>query len=97
MAVVNISGRQYKVEPKKQFNVDFLGDLKEFECSEVLLLASDKKTEIGTPFLKEKIVFDVLGSSKEKKIRVAKFHAKANTRKVTGSRRMISTLVVKSI
>lgn len=90
-AIVEIAGRQYKVTPETEFTVDNLGDVKTFECNKVLLLAlQGKDLKVGSPYLKEKLIFDVLESLREKKIRVATFHAKANTRKVKGSRRYVS-------
>lgn len=92
-AVVEISGRQYKIESGKSIFVDFLGEnLKTFDCDKVLLLAKDGNLEIGMPYLKEKLTFDVLGSQKGEKIRVAKYHAKSNYRMVKGARRMTSQI-----
>src|SRR5258708_14535683 len=92
-AVVEIAGRQYQVMPGQNIVVDHLaGDLKTFECNKVLLMASDDKLNVGEHYLKDKLVFEVINSFKDKKIRVAKYHPKANTRKVTGSRRALTTL-----
>lgn len=93
-AVVEIAGRQYKVVPNQPFTVDSLGEVKNFECDKVLLLANEK-VEVGSPYLKEKLNFEVLENKKEPKIRVATYKAKANTRKVKGSRRAISKIVLK--
>ena len=91
--VAEISGRQYKVAPGKTLWVDFLGtDIKELECDKVLLSSNGDKVEVGTPYLKEKVKFEVLSSKRERKIRVAKFHAKANYRRVRGSRRALSEI-----
>ncbi len=91
--VVEISGRQYKVTPETVLTVDFLGEgLETFECDKVLLRSDDGKLEVGTPFLKDKYTFDVVGVNREKKIRVATYKAKANTRKVRGSRRIVSKI-----
>lgn len=85
-AIIKIGSTQYKVLPGKEILVDFLGeDTKNIEA-EVLLLSQDGKTQIGSPILKDKLKFEVLSSEKGKKIRVAKFHAKANYRRVRGYR-----------
>ncbi len=89
--IVQISGRQYKVEADKSFLVDFLGEQKNIEA-EVLAQSKAGKLEVGSPFLKQKAKFDVLETVKDKKIRVAKYHAKANTRKVTGSKALHSRI-----
>src|SRR5579884_2942905 len=93
-AVVEIAGRQYLVEPGKEILVNSLGDVKSLECDKVLLLADDKALNIGKPFLKDKLNFEVLEAVKGDKIRVAKYHAKANTRKVKGSRVLMSKIKI---
>lgn len=86
-AVVEISGKQYKVEPNKAFMVDFLGeDIKKVDCDKVILLADDKKVSVGSPFLKDKLSFEVLENVKLKKIQSRTYHAKANYRRVRGIR-----------
>jgi ribosomal protein L21 len=95
--IAEIKGKQYKVIPGKQFAVDFLGEGQTLlECESVLLKSEDDKLELGSPFVKGKVVFDVVSVTKGKKIRVAKYHAKANTRKVTGSTKMYSILMLKA-
>lgn len=94
-AVFEISGKQYKVMPGKSFIVDWQGDdLTDVEAK-LLLLSEDGKVKIGNPYLKDELKLEVLGSEKGKKIRVAKFHAKANYRKVTGIRPKHTRLVLK--
>ncbi len=94
--VVEVSGRQYKVEPGKKYKVDFLGDVKAFECDKVIARNDDKGFVVGSPYLKEKVNFEVLGDIKGKKIRVATYKAKANTRKVIGSRKLMSFIQLSS-
>lgn len=84
-AVVSISGRQYNIFPGIPLRVDYLGDVKTFECDKVLLMVSDTGILVGKPFLKEKLILDVLDNKLKTKIRVATYKAKANTRKVKGS------------
>jgi ribosomal protein L21 len=95
--VAEIKGKQYKVLPNKKFNVDFLGEGEtKLECATVLMKSEADKVELGMPYLTDKVVFEVLGQTKGKKIRVAKYHAKANTRKVTGSTKHYSILMLKA-
>lgn len=84
-AVCNISGKQYKVIPNVPFNVDLLEEAGKIE-PEVLLLSQKDKLSVGTPVLKEKITLDILENVSGKKVRVSKFHAKANYRRTTGIR-----------
>lgn len=90
--VVEIKGKQYQIGPKQKVRVDFLGEVKKIECDKVLLKSEGDKLEIGSPYLKDKVVFDVVENVKADKIRVAKFHAKANTRKVTGFTKKLSVI-----
>ena len=79
-----INGKQYKIEENKPFLIDKM-EGKEIEA-QVLCIVKDDNIELGKPYLKKKIKLEILEDVKGKKIRVAKFHAKANYRKVTGSR-----------
>lgn len=91
-AICEISGKQFKVTPNKPIEADFLGSDKEIETA-VLLLSEDGKIKIGTPFLKDKLTLKILDTVKGKKVRVAKFHAKANFRRVKGYRSKNTKLV----
>ncbi len=92
-AICEINKKQVKVLPNKEFLVDLMqGEKKELEVN-VLLLANDGKLEIGKPYLKEKITLKVSDNVKGKKIRVSKFHAKANYRRTTGIRPKFTKLV----
>lgn len=92
-AVCEISGKQYKVIPNQPIEVDFLGEeTKKIEAN-VLMMSSNGEVKVGTPFLKEKCTLDFLENFKEDKIRVAKFHPKANFRKATGHRERKTRLI----
>ena len=91
-SVVQIGSRQYLIEPGKTFEVDLLPVEKTLKVDKVLLKVDGDKVEVGMPYLKETLDLEVLGNIKKDKIRVAKFHAKANYRKVIGSRRQMTLL-----
>jgi len=93
-AICLISGRQYLVEPNKKFSVDYLGEIESLTCEQVMLCSSNGKVELGKPFLKSRLDFEVVGSD-SKKIRVMKYHPKANYRKTRGSRIKKTTLLLK--
>ena len=84
-AVVEIKGKQYKVKLGQKFLVDLLdGENPELK---VLLISEDGKTQVGSPYLNSKLKLKVIEDNKKlPKVRVAKFHAKANFRRVTGIR-----------
>lgn len=85
-AVCEISGKQYKIMPNQPLEVDWLGGKDKQIESLVLLLSEGGKIKLGNPYLKEKLTLECLETVKGDKVRVAKFHAKANYRKVTGIR-----------
>lgn len=91
--VTEISGKQYKVLPAKPFLVDYLGDVEKISAK-VLIKAEDDKIAVGGPFLDDEVELKVLSQEKLPKIRVAKFHAKANFRKVKGNRPKATKLVL---
>ena len=85
-AICEIKGKQYKLLPNIPFQIDYQGNEKKDIDAQVVLLVSDGKVQIGKPYLKEKITLKVVESIKGKKIRVSKYHAKANYRRTTGIR-----------
>lgn len=91
-AIVEIAGKQYLASPDKPFLVNFLGDLKSLECDKVLLKSEGEKIEFGNPYLNYKLKFEVMEKVKGAKIRVATYKAKANTRKVRGSKPLFSKI-----
>lgn len=97
-AICEISGKQYKVVPGKAFEVSFQGEENSEIEANILLLAMDDKLKIGNPYLKEKLTLKCIENIKGSKIKVSKFHAKANYRRTTGYRSKLTqvVLVVKS-
>ncbi len=92
-AVCEISGKQYKVVPGKDFTVSLQKEGDSIEAT-VLLLSEDGSLKIGTPVLKEKLTLTRVEDSKGPKIRVSKFHAKANYRRTIGYRSKTTKLVL---
>lgn len=93
-AVVQIASKQYMMEPGKEYLVDFQGENVEKIEAQVLLKSEDGKVEVGMPALKDSVTLNVVGMKREKKIRVAKFHAKANYRRANGHREIKSRVVL---
>ena len=92
-AVCEISGKQYKVIPNQSFEVGYLGEeIKNIEAS-VLLLAEEGKIKLGNPYLREKLSLKVIESARGIKIRVSKFHAKANYRRNTGFKSKLTKVI----
>lgn len=98
-AIVEIGGKQHKVEAGKYFFTEKLnanvGDKVEFEAN---LISADGKVSIGNPTVKNsKVVCEVLEHGKEGKIVVFKYKAKKNERKRQGHRQPYTKLMVVSI
>lgn len=69
-----------------------LAESKSLKVDKVLLMVDGDQVEVGTPYLKTVLEFEVLESVRGTKIRVAKFHAKANYRRVRGSRSRLTKI-----
>lgn len=93
-AICEISGKQYKITPNIPLEVDYLGEGKKNIEASVLLISEGGKVKLGSPYLKDKLSLSFLENIKADKIRVAKFHAKANYRKVTGHRAKKTKIVL---
>lgn len=91
-AVFEIGGKQYKFLPKVPMEVDLQNG--EDISAKLLMLVEDDKIKVGKPYLDEKLKIKKIEDIKKKKIRVAKFHAKANYRKVTGSRKKMTKVLL---
>lgn len=93
-AICEILGKQYQVIPNKDFLIDFQTEDKKDLEAKVLLLVEKGKIKIGKPYLKEKLTLKVKENVKGEKIRVSKFHAKANFRKTIGFRPKFTKVVL---
>lgn len=93
-AICDINGKQYKIESGKVFEASEVS-AENLEIK-VLAIVKDDKLDLGKPYLTEKLKIKVLEQVKKAKIRVAKFHAKANYRKVTGYRQKALKLLWES-
>lgn len=98
-AIVKTGGKQYKVSVGDELFVDRLNtDGKNVVLPDVLLYVDGTEATIGTPRVSDVFVkAEVLGDTKGKKIRVAKFKAKARYRRVTGFRPMYTKLKIQTI
>lgn len=91
-AICEISGKQYKVIPGESFEISFQENKGDIEAN-VLLISEGDKLKIGNPYLKEKLTLKRIEDTKGEKIRVSKFHAKANYRRTTGYRSKLTKVV----
>jgi large subunit ribosomal protein L21 len=96
-ALVDILGKQYKVEQGAVLKVDHLekeaGEKVEF--SSVLMVSDSGSTRIGSPYLPGVSVSAVVeGQGRGRKLVFGKFKKKKNYRRRIGHRQMYSTIKV---
>ena len=100
-AIVEISGKQYKVQEGDIVFVDRLEELEEGKSTtfdKVLFISDGDKTTVGTDTVKgAKVKATVVGHGKAKKIRVYKYKAKKNERKVRGHRQPYTKIQIEKI
>lgn len=85
-AICQIKGKQYKVEPGRALEIDLATDEQKDLSCKVLLISEEGKFRVGKPFLKDELTLNILENVKGEKLRVGKYHSKANFRRVTGQR-----------
>ena len=98
--VLQTGGKQYKASVGSVLEIDKLpveeGQTVTFD--NVLLLAEEGKFQVGQPVLeKVSVTGKVLSQFKGKKVRVAKFKAKARYRKVQGFRAHLTKVQIEKI
>lgn len=88
--ICEIAKRQYLLEEGEGLTIENLASPEKFLLAKILLAVDEEKVEVGTPYLSKDLNLEILGTSKGLKIRVATYKAKANNRRVIGSRRIVS-------
>ena len=100
-AIVEISGKQYKVQEGDIVFVDRLEDKEEgskITFDKVLLVSDENKVTIGQGTVKgAKVEASVIGHGKSKKIIVFKFKAKKNYRRTQGHRQPYTKIQIEKI
>ena len=99
-AIIRAGGKQYRVQPEQTLDIDRLaaeaGTLVEFR--EVLLVGGDGDVQLGTPFVEgARVVAEVLGQGRGKKILVFKYKNKTRYRRRHGHRQAYTRLAIKQI
>lgn len=100
-AIVEISGKQYKVS---EGDIVFVARLESLELGssvefdKVLLISDDKKVTVGEEYVKgAKVKATVVSHGKDKKIIVYKYKAKKNERKTKGHRQAYTKIQIEKI
>lgn len=99
-AVVEISGNQYLVEENKTYTVKKVDSKKgdKYISDKVLMVVDGDKVKVGKPYLtSSKVEFEIASQFKGEKIDTFKYTAKSRVRKHSGSRSLLTKLLVKKI
>lgn len=99
-ALVEIKGRQYKVEKDSLIKVALLGsgDGEEVEFSDVVMVRTDSAVNVGTPYVSGVTVkATVEGHGKNRKVIVYKHKRRKNYHRTQGHREQYTLVRVKEI
>ncbi|MDY0100883.1 MAG: 50S ribosomal protein L21 [Bacilli bacterium] len=98
-AIIETGGKQLKVEVGQTIYVEKLkADVDSSYTFDKVLLISDKKAKVGTPYLKDAtVVAKVVKQGLSKKLRIFKYKRKKNVRKTMGHRQPYTCLVIETI
>lgn len=100
IAIIKTGGKQYKVSPKQRIKIEKIKTPqgKEVIFDQILLVEKNKKTEIGTPFVKgAKVIGKVLDQGKADKIIVFKYKPKKRYKVKRGHRQMFTEVEILDI
>jgi large subunit ribosomal protein L21 len=99
-AIIEIAGKQFRVEKEKIFKVPHVNIEvgKSIEFDRVLLLNNDKETKIGLPLVKgAKVSAEVIAHGKDKKVIVFKKKRRKGYQVKRGHRQLYSKVQIKNI
>lgn len=99
-AVIRSGNKQYKVAVGDVISVDSLAsknaETNEVIFDEVLLLNEEGKVKVGTPLVKATVKADLVKHYKGDKMRISRFKAKSNYRRVVGFRHSLTEVKITS-
>jgi large subunit ribosomal protein L21 len=94
-AVIETGGKQYRVEPGSKLRVDKLGLEPGSRLELPVLLLAGESVQIGSPALEgAKVVAEVLGHGRARKVNVVKFKAKTGYHRKRGHRQPYSEIQI---
>ena len=99
-AIIVDGGRQYRVEPGMEVDVDYRdvpqGESLTFE--KVLAVSGDEGLKLGSPSLDgASVTASIIGPKMDKKIYVQKFRRRKNSRRRTGHRQIHTRVRIEKI
>ncbi|MCF8104142.1 MAG: 50S ribosomal protein L21 [Desulfohalobiaceae bacterium] len=98
-AIVENSGRQYRVQEGQILNVEKLEAEvgSEVLLDKVLLVHGQDGVNVGTPYVQSKVACEVVEHGREKKVAVFKHKKRKDYRRKAGHRQWYTRLKVKGI
>lgn len=99
-AIIDIGGKQYKVEEGKYLEIDLTGQEADSKLSfdRVLMVSDGKSVNIGKPTIEGATVSaKVMGDVKDKKVIVYKMRPKKGYRRKQGHRQNYSRVMIEKI
>jgi large subunit ribosomal protein L21 len=99
-AILETGGKQYRVEERSVLDVEKLAAEpgEHVAMERVLMVADDSGVRLGTPLVEgAKVVCRVLAQGRGPRIRVFKYKAKENYRRLRGHRQQLTRLLVERI
>ena len=100
-AIMKDNGRQYKVKTGDRIWLDLKDDTVEgdiLEFNDILVYSNDDETTVGTPLVEGvKVVAEVKGMRKAKKLVVMKFRRRKDSRTKRGHRQRYTEVNIKDI
>jgi len=99
-AIVELSGKQYKVGPEDVIEVNQmeLNDQKKVVLDKVLLISDGSKVDIGQPYVEGASVdAEVVDHVKADKVTIFKYLRRKDSHKKTGHRQKLTKLLIKKI
>ena len=97
-AIVEISGKQYKVQENDVVDVALQGEEKNIEIDKVLLISDGEKKVVGTPYVENaSVVAEIVETIKSEKLVVFKYSPKKDSRRKMGHRQKLSRIKIKGI
>lgn len=99
-AIVEIKGKQYKVEEGKYIDVDYLGKEKEHEMKfdKILAISNNGNIKFGTPYIENAVIkAKVIDNFKGKKVIAYKYRKRKDSHKKKGHRSLLSRIEIQKI
>ncbi len=97
-AILKTGGKQYRVEPGDRLRVERLPLEPGSEVELPVLLLVGEEVRVGAPYVEgARVVAEVLGHGRGRKVVISKFKAKVQYRRKKGHRQPYTELLIKEI